>query len=151
MTARDVFIELLDRLVDNIQPTPYGERYLRDEWLERFDQANVDALQAAPPDLDLPYEDVTDGPVAVGLPDDEQLVLVDTINARSTVLAGEAGTVAFALPLVILDLQQGRETLGQPPLLVQRVGIVGPADVLRKMGKLMRDACYGAANAVEHS
>jgi len=144
LLPRDVFAELLELFAgDNLE--------VRMRWLERFDQAGVDALHNAPVATDLPYEDVPDGPITVALPGDEELVLIDNVNARSTVLAGEAGTVPFALPIVILDLQQGRASIGEPPLLVHRVGIVGPPDILRKVGKLLRDACYGAANAVERA
>jgi len=144
MSARDVFLELLTFVAgDNLE--------VRGRWLRRYDQANVDALEHADPALDLPYEDVADGPITVAMPDDEQLVLIDHVLARSTILAGTAGTQAFALPIVILDLQQGRGLSDQPPLQVHRVGIISPPDVLRKMGKLLRDACYGAANAVERA
>lgn len=98
------------------------------------------------PHTDLPFEHAPDGPVMVDL-GDEQLELVDTIMARATILAGTAGPVDFVTPIAILDLQQGRA--GDVPLQVRRVGVIGTPDSMRKLGKLVRDTFYAAANAAE--
>ena len=36
-----------------------------------------------------------------------------------------------------------------PPL--PEVAFVGPPDVMRRIGKVLRDTCYGAANAAERT
>lgn len=125
----------LDELCPYCHAKPIGEHTLR-EW---DTHAGVHT--------DLPYEP-TGGrtPFLTGERDGEQVALADTITARALLMSAPGPLVA-ALPCLLIDFEQG-DPLG-PPQRLARIGLVGPPEMMRKFGRLLRDTANGAANAAE--
>ena len=113
---------------------PIGDHTMR-EWSEHIDR----------PDHVLDYEAVP-GQLDVEL-DGMNLTLADHITMRATVLAADSGQMRIATPLLVFDFARG--VLGTTPEPVARVGLLASVELMRKVGKLVRDAAYGAANAAE--
>lgn len=102
------------------------------------------------PALDLPYEEIPAGPIPLTI-GGEEIAWADHIHARSAVVGGSSlgANLRVALPAVFFTFEIGNPK-GQPwP--VSEVAFVGPPDVLRKVGRVLRDTCNGAANAAERS
>lgn len=115
---------------------PIGEHTL-DEWW--------DEVHAAP-HTDLDYEEHADG-VPVDVP--VEMVVADTVIARAGVQRHDLGGAQVVVPVLVLDFSQGR--LGGPPEHQVSVGLLSTPDVMRRIGKVIRDAANGAANAAERA
>lgn len=99
--------------------------------------------------MDLPYEEVPDGPVDVPL-DSPGRVMADNVVARSAVIDASTGAVKVLVPVLLLTF--GQNAPGEPPRDVAEVALVaGDANGMRRFGKLFRDTANGAANAIERS
>lgn len=79
----------------------------------------------------------------------EGYAVADTVDARAAVLDGAAGSVQVALPALLLDFSTGHPT--QPPTPRANVAFIGPPEVMRAVGRLIRDTANGAAKAGERA
>lgn len=100
--------------------------------------------------LDLPYEEVPDGPIPMTI-DGAEIAWADHVHCRSAVMQGESfgANLRVKLPTVIFTFE-----IGNPrglPHPVTEVAFVGPPEVVRKLGKVLHSTCNGAANAAERS
>lgn len=102
------------------------------------------------PALHLPYERVPDGPIHLTI-DGAETAWADHVHCRSAVVQGESlgANLRVKLPTVIFTFEIGNPH--GPPLPVAEVAFVSPPDVIRTLGKVIRDSCNGAANAAERS
>lgn len=117
---------------------PIGDHTMR-EWAAHLD---------AEPHTDLAFEEIPDGPIMMNVTDgDEPLAVADTLIARAAVFDATSGTMKIKVPLLLVDLQIGQP--GDAPRTFYKFGFVSTPDVMRKIGKLLRDTAYGAANAAE--
>lgn len=99
---------------------------------------------------DLAYEEVPDGPIPLYV-DGNPLKWADHLYARSAVVGGQSlgANLKLVMPTVIFNFQFGN-TKGQN-IDVAEVAFVGSPETLRKLGKVLRDTCNGAANAAERA
>lgn len=116
---------------------PIGEHTLAEWWDERH----------SAPHTDLDYEENPDGkPVDVPV----EMLVADTIVARAGVQRYDlAGGAKAIFPVLIFDFALGR--MGQAPEHVVTVGLLGTSEIMRKVGKVLRDTANGAANAAERA
>lgn len=77
----------------------------------------------------------------------EDYAIADTLVARAAVLDAASGAVGVAVPALLLEFATGHPTL--PPKQTAKVAFLGPPEVMRQVGKLVRDTANGAANAAE--
>lgn len=99
--------------------------------------------------LDLPYEDVPAGPIPLTV-DGVDMPWGDHLTARACVVGGDtASALRLLMPAVIFTLQFGNPR--GAPVDVGQFGFVGSPEGVRKLGKVLRDTCNGAANAAERS
>lgn len=117
---------------------PIGDHTMR-EWSEHLD---------APPHTDLPFEEVPDGPVMMRTADG-QIPCADSVVARAIVFDGRQGAAIVRVPGLLLELQVGQP--GDAPRTFYQCAIVGTPEIMRKLGKLLRDTANGAANAAERA
>lgn len=117
---------------------PAGDHTLR-EW----------AACLETPDHELPYEEIPADIQDVirercrGL---DGYAIADHVTARAAVLDGHSGIVRVAVPALLLEL-----AIGTPsgPIETAKVAIVAPAQVMRGVGRLIRDTANRAANRAE--
>jgi hypothetical protein len=100
--------------------------------------------------MDLPYEDVPGGPIPLTI-NGAHLAWADHLHARAAVVAGESlgANLRLRLPTVIFTFEVGNPRGPAHP--VTEVAFVGNPEGLRKLGRVIRDTCNGAANAAERS
>lgn len=96
--------------------------------------------------LDLPHEEIPDGPLRWTM-DGRDVVVADHVLARSLVSFGETSLGRIRTPVLHLTFAVGQQ--GAPPATVDEVAVVGSPEGLRKIGKLLRDTAFSAANAAE--
>lgn len=108
------------------------------------------ACFADPSALDLPYEDVPAGPIPLTI-NGAEVAWADHLHCRAAVVKGESHGFGLwtVLPTVIFTFEIGN-TKGLPRP-VTEVAFVGSPEGLRKLGKVLRDTCNGAANAAERT
>ena len=111
-----------------------GDHTLR-EWNAHMDLAHTD----------LPYEE---NPEPVAIPDQE-LVVADTVTARAAVQTYDMGRTKALVPVLILDFSLGQ--MGAPRSHQVSVGFISTPEMMRKVGKILRDSAHGAANAAERA
>lgn len=98
---------------------------------------------------DLPYEEVPGGPIPLYV-DGNPFTWADHLTARSVVLSGEGrGLGRVVLPGVVFTFTFGNAK--GLPIPVTEVAYVGSPEGLRKLGRVLRDTCNGAANAAERA
>jgi hypothetical protein len=119
---------------------PTGDHTLR-EWSECI----------GAPSEHLPYEDTPAATRAMAdeLRDrfgiDDDVLVADHIVAKAIVLDGQAGVLSVQLPGVLHEFAIGQ--VGAAPLTTVKVLFIGPPDVVRSYGRLVRDTANGAVNA----
>lgn len=115
-----------------------GDHTMR-EWAEHVDRL----------DHDLPYEEIPGGPIHLSDTDGSPLPVADNVTARASVMTAKSGPLDVFVPVLILEFAIGHPVNGPQP--VGRIGVLGPPDVMRRIGKLLRDSANGAANAAERA
>lgn len=118
-----------------IDGRPVGDHTLR-EWDEH----------AARPSIDVPYEDLPDG---LAMAATTVAPFADTVDTRALVGTYDNGALKGVMPCLELHFQIGHPD--RPPDTVTTVTYIAPPSVMRKFGKLVRDAANGAANAAERA
>ena len=98
--------------------------------------------------LDLGYEEAPAGPIPLTVQGDE-IAWADHLHARSCIVGGLGPNLTVQFPAVIFTFELGNPR-GEPHP-VTEVAFVGNPDGLRRLGKVLRDTCNGAANAAERS
>ena len=117
---------------------PIGDHTMR-EWNAHLD---------AGPHTDLPFENIPDGPVMMHI-GDEGLPTADSLVARASVVEMSAGPAVYRVPAMIVDLQIGQP--GDAPRTFYTFAFISTPEIMRKIGKLLRDTANGAANAAERA
>ena len=102
------------------------------------------------PALDLPYEEVPGGPIPLSV-NGNPIAWADHLHCRSAVIGGQSlgANLKMLLPTVIFTFE-----IGNPkglPWPITEVAFIGSPETLRKLGKVIRDTCNGAANAAERT
>ena len=129
----------LDEPCDNHDGKLYGDHTLREF---------QDCVSAG--DYTVPYEDTPDDLQALlharfgGL---EGYTIADTFTSRSAVLDAGAGPLRMKVPALLLEFCTGHPSAG--PTIVAQVAFLAPPEIMRTMGKVIRDSANGAANAAE--
>jgi hypothetical protein len=114
---------------------PIGDHTLR-EWNDHM----------GVPTLDLDYEENPDSEI---VDVQVEMVVADHVVARAGVQRLGGGGMTAVVPLLVLDFGQGR--IGGPPVHQVTVGLLSTPEVMRKIGKILRDTANGAANAAERA
>jgi len=97
--------------------------------------------------VDLPYESVPGGPIPLSV-DGAKMMLADHLTVRSAVVVSPGqGEIAMLVPAVIFTFGVG-DPAG-PPNDVAEIAQVGTPETMRKLGRIIHDACNGAANTAE--
>ena len=100
--------------------------------------------------MDLPYENVPDGPIPLTI-NGEEMAWADHVHCRAALVEGCSfgSNIRMSLPTVIFTFEIGNPR--GPAIPITEVAFVGTPEGLRRLGKVVRDTCNGAANAAERT
>lgn len=94
----------------------------------------------------LPYAAVPDGIIPLTI-SGEAVAWADHMTARSAIIGGDERGIKTRFPAVIFGFQMG---MSEGPLHeVSTTALVGTPEMMRKVGRILRDTCNGAANTVD--